>query len=239
MLTEETQPSCPYCRHSLQAENSTAHFCAACLACITEDVDCTHIKKYHFNFTRKGWFALISERNLAQSQQEPALALESFYIEIAPLIDKMKSHLAWLFIIASLLLAFGIYRRFSMEPSLAPSPYTSPLFYFAAAAFMSSCLLIGYYWSALMMGGSFRPLFFPPREEKLFRLCLKGKILKAEKFLYENDLQKHPGCLSNLALACFNASNYAKGWQYLDRALVIAPTHPALKLVARDFSKMK
>ncbi len=181
------------------------------------DEELTRLGKNSFNFSSSGFFTLLNSKG------------EPLYDISLPLFNKVCSHLLWIILWASLIIATNL---------LGPTTYlktTNPLL---MSLLVLHIFLLGCRLTNLLIYGAIKPIFSPPLWIKLTRQFQKGEGLD---LLKKHHLEDHPGLLANLALtkAYLNKPQAAK--EILDKALDLCPQHPALQtlyhtLAQNDFS---
>jgi hypothetical protein len=168
-----------------------------------------------YNFCDQGWFAYLGNQEQVGEEYPPFI---SYRERIRPLLEKVVGHVLWMLFWGACL---PIWSFFAPESRFAYFP--SYLFLTLIAVHL---LLLGSYWSALMMQGLLRPLLYLSSWDKVIRMVRKGALVDAEDAMRRLHLEHHPGFLTNLALGYFQAGDVAKSEYYMDKARLYLPSHP-------------
>ncbi|MFN0065835.1 MAG: hypothetical protein ACKVOH_06330 [Chlamydiales bacterium] len=171
--------------------------------------DLTQCGKYHFNFTEKGYFALLNSKG------------EPFYEQVIPLAEKVLSHSIWITLWMLFILATNFW---------LPDSWLFILNKIAMAMILLHFFILGCRATTLLISGGVSPLFFPPLWTKLTRKFLQGSGIE---LLAKHQLEEHPGLLVNLALAQHLRGEEKNAEQNLQKAFSLCSTHPILQQFAK------
>lgn len=183
-------------------------FCPECLSMVSGGRNLCIEGGYLFNFCKDGWFDFLGcdgdqPRSLpAMVQGEGFLSFRSLS---RPYLAKIGSHGLWM----------SLWGLLWWPAARLPQPYNYFAGYLLLFLLFASCVFAGSYLLTLFFKGWLRPVVMLPRWA---RLILRMRRFRSAEL---RGLEEHPGFLSNMALRSRDLS-------YLERAISLCPTHPAL-----------
>jgi hypothetical protein len=201
---------CPECELVYDGEGEgRVGFCPECLAMLDGGRNLCIERGYLYNFCGDGWFDFLGcDRDEPRSL--PSMMGGNGFLPFSKVsgryLRKIGSHFLWI-----LLWVVGWWlARLLPEPYNNLTGYALLFLCFTSALFMSSYIL------TLFFKGWLRPALLNPAWGRL--------ILRMRRRLpttLSESLEEHPGFLSNRALLTGQLT-------YLERAVELCPTHPAL-----------
>ena len=227
--------SCSACYSAFLIKQSQAAVkqCPHCFSLVdAEGQSLSQSDGYTYSFCDNGEFALVNKADTMRQYTSLPLPPEGFVARAQPLLDRVISYALWTVVA---LIGIGLcWLPIQMEWSDATSLNIAIYFLMAFSCF--SVLMVGYYWSGLMLAGSGKPLFFPPPWEKLNRYLRLGYLDSAQDLTEQLGLAEHPGFLANWALAYRRNGDQERAQQSLNRAMQLCPDCPSLIHLAWYFA---
>ena len=207
------------------------YFCLECHSIIYNGENTSKEKKVFFDFDEKGNYSRVSSQGIltiGQRLDDHYLYQKNFLDQARAVLDKACSHMLWLLFWQ--VVSFSLSKLLSQD-----SIYFKWIWGFCLGMTFAHLVLIGYYFSGLVMTKSLRALLFPLRREKVFSLIEKKKCKEAEEKISQWSLTKSAGVWFNLYRGYLASKEFALAKRALKRALNLCPNHPVfLKCYKED-----
>jgi len=207
--------TCPHCSSVLHfTDPSPSYFCQNCNEIFSKSGEslCQN-GPFLYHFSNRGDFALIGLPGHYAAWTDEHGLFEfppSFAEQGKPLLTKTIVSLLF-----ASLFTFALYLGF-------PSPDGIKTLMMLSS--MIALVFAGSFWSALMMGGGFKPVFRPSQWEKINVLLKKHRIDQAIQEMKRQNLMDHPGFCHNIALAYTRAGNETERDHWLKRRDQLCPS---------------
>lgn len=228
--SESTLENCAVCGELVQSAPSSRALplCLCCYSIGGKQGRSFHFHNgYYFDFTYTGRFDVIAKQAAPRAFHKNYQASESFQERMCPLWFKVRNYSLWS---ALLLFLMGGAWGFMQLEYLSGSFWNALVFSAMLFSFVTLSFT-GYYWSALMLEGAWKPYICPTRWELLNRLMELGDEEAVQSQLSELGLEEHPGFLLNQAQMYFSLGKQEKANECLKKARELSPQHPLLEKV--------